>query len=189
VVFEVKGVRYSAAELLGGDSRWWQRFRGGWYLIFYLSPKDYHRMHSPVGGDVAAYRWIPGDFWPVNDLAARLPNVYCDNERVVTYLQSRGGLIAMVKVAAFGVGHISLAYLGELAGDRRVLAQRRLEREYNGTDAPVLRCGEEMAAFGLGSTVVLLVEPDRVELEDLRIGGPVRVGQRVGRLVEKGVSR
>ena len=53
-----------------------------------------------------------------------------------------------------------------------------------GADAVELEAGEEMGAFLLGSTVVLLFEPGRVEwLDELGPGSPVRMGQALGRRV------
>lgn len=178
--FLVKGRRYRALSLLGGDRSLAERFGGGAYGIFYLSPKDYHRMHSPVSGQVTGYRWLTGELWPVNDLVPFLPDVYCENERVVTLIQSASGLLAMVKVAALGVGYISLAYLGEKAGVRLPPGGRAQTRDFGAADAPRVRCGEEVAAFGLGSTVVLLFEPGRFRFHAQANGRPVRVGMPLG---------
>jgi phosphatidylserine decarboxylase len=180
--YRVKGRSYSTASLLG-DPEAARRYLNGSYAVFYLSPRDYHRMHSPVQAAVVGYRWIRGDFWPVNELSRRLPDVYSDNERVVTYLEAAGGQVAMVKIAAFGVGYISLAYLGETAGHRLPRNQRPAQRVYEPDQRPRLVPGEEIAAFGLGSTVVLLFEPGRVQLLDERIGRRVKVGEEVGKQV------
>ncbi len=182
----VKSVRYSLSQLLGDDPEWASRFVGGSYQVLYLGPKDYHRMHCPLSARVLEYRWIRGDFWPVNDLVDRLPNVYCSNERVVTYLHNGEGVVAMVKVAALGVGYISLRYLGEAPGDRRAALTRLPHRVFGNGDAPRLERGEEMASFGLGSTVVLLYErAAAVAGERL---GPVRVGVEIGRSLGRGGS-
>jgi len=180
LVFTVKSVRYSVAQLLGDDATWASRFAGGGYQVFYLSPRDYHRMHSPVTGRVTEYRWIRGDFWPVNSLAQRLPNVYCDNERVVSYLDTGRGVVAMVKVAAFGVGYISLRYLGEEPGDRDAALRRRHWHVYGDQESPRVTRGEEIASFGLGSTVVLLYEPSVATLRK-DVLGPVRIGMEIAR--------
>ncbi len=176
----VKSVRYSVAELLGDDAEWASRFADGAYQVFYLSPRDYHRMHSPVSGRVMEYRWIHGDFWPVNSLVERLPNVYCDNERVVSYLDTGRGVVAMVKVAAFGVGYISLSYLGEKPGDRDAALRRSSWRAYNKDDSPRVTRGQELASFGMGSTVVLLYERSAVTLRPNALG-PVRIGREIAR--------
>lgn len=185
LVLKVKSVRYSVAQLLGGDEVWASRFAGGAYQVFYLSPKDYHRMHSPVTGRVTEYRWIRGDFWPVNSLADRLPNVYCDNERVVSYLDTGRGVVAMVKVAAFGVGYISMRYLDEEPGDRDAALRRRHWRAYGPDDSPAVTRGEELASFGMGSTVVLLYERSTATLRQDALG-PVRIGMEVARVRFRG---
>jgi phosphatidylserine decarboxylase len=187
LVLTVKSVRYSVAQLLGGDAAWASRFVGGSYQVFYLSPRDYHRMHSPVTGRVLEYRWIRGDFWPVNSLADRLPNVYCDNERVVSYLDTGRGVVAMVKVAAFGVGYISLSYLGETPGDRNAALRRKQRCIYGEDESPRVTRGEEIASFGLGSTVVLLYERSIATLRGDVQG--VRVGMEVARAQAGSVKR
>lgn len=181
--FQVKGRSYSSLSLLGNDRGITDRFTGGAYAVLYLSPRDYHRMHSPVTGSVVGYRWIPGELWPVNDLVPFLPDVYCENERVITLLETVAGLVAMVKVAALGVGYISLSFLGEEAGVRLPPGVRPPSRDFAAAEAPRLRCGDEIAAFGLGSTVVLLFQAGRVRLEVPADGRVVRVGMRLGELV------
>jgi len=181
----VKSVQYSVEELLGDDAAAASRFTGGAYQVLYLSPGDYHRMHSPVTGRITEYRWIRGDFWPVNSLADRLPNVYCDNERVVSYLDTGCGVVAMVKVAAFGVGYISLRYLGETPGDRAAALRRRHWRTYGEDEAPSVTRGEEIASFGLGSTVVLVYERSAVTLRGDALG-PVRLGMEIARVQSGG---
>jgi phosphatidylserine decarboxylase len=178
----VKAVRYSVAQLLGGDAAWAARFVGGSYQVLYLSPRDYHRMHSPVTGSVVEYRWIRGDFWPVNSLADRLPNVYCDNERVVSYLDTGRGVVAMVKVAALGVGYISLRYLGEAPGDRTAALRRSPRQTYGAAEAPRVIRGDELASFGLGSTVVLLYERSTAAL-GADAPCAVSVGQDIARML------
>ena len=85
----------------------------------YLSPRDYHRIHSPVDGKVTGYRHIPGAFFPVNPMSVRnVAGLFSINERLVTYLDSDVGRVAVVAVAATGVGHITASY------DREVRTHR-----------------------------------------------------------------
>jgi hypothetical protein len=104
---------------------------------------------------------------------------------VVTYLATRDGVVAMVKVAALGVGHVTLRYLGEAPGDRRRALSRPLVREFSPGEAPRLRAGEEMASFGLGSTVVILAEPGQY----VPLAGVADTAVRVGARVATNVSR
>jgi phosphatidylserine decarboxylase len=181
-VLMIKGRPYSVAALLLDGERA-QRFAGGRYWLFYLSPRDYHRMHSPVDAQVTEYRWVRGDLWPVDEsLVEHLPGVYHDNERVVSYLETApGDVVAMIKIAALGVGHVTLQYLDEAPGDRRRALDRPLHRCFALDDAPTLGRGDALAAFGLGSTVVLLTEPGTYVPLPGREGAPIRVGEPFAR--------
>lgn len=181
--FMVKGLSYGLRTLLGGGPVEAEPFIGGTYGVFYLSPKDYHRMHSPVTGRVVRYRWQVGELWPVNALVPYLPDVYCDNERIITWIDTTAGQVAMVKVAAMGVGYISLSYLGEPPGVRLPQDARARSRVFDPRDAPEVRMGDEIASFGMGSTVLLLFEPGRWRLDLSGDGQVVRVGERIGEQV------
>lgn len=174
-MIQAKGLDYSVEGLLGDAARA-RSFLDGTYATLYLAPKDYHRIHAPVGGKVVAYRHLPGAFYPVNQLSVRtVPGLFSINERVISYLETDVGLVAVVKVAATGVGNISLSY------DPRV-------RSHSGPDGSArtyrpeieVARGQELGMFHLGSTVILLFEPGRVEL-DLHPGQVVRVGAAIGK--------
>lgn len=179
--FEVKAQTYDAATLLG-DSAAAEKYSGGEYFVVYLSPRDYHRVHSPVEGRVRTVRHIPGTLFPVNELGVRnVPRLFSRNERVVVELDTEIGPVAVVLVGAFIVGMIRLAFEGV---PRPPLEGEVLTRRYDPAEAPVLGRGAELGAFLLGSTVVVLLPP--------RAGGrwqpvspvrptPVRVGQAIVR--------
>jgi phosphatidylserine decarboxylase len=178
--FVVKGQEYDAGELLGSkpDAR---RFAGGSYAIVYLSPRDYHRVHSPVEGSITHVRHVPGTLYPVNAFGVRhVPLLFARNERVVIAVDSvRFGHVAVVMVGAMIVGRITLTFEGP---ERPAFGGAMIERFYGNGSAPHLAKGDELGAFQLGSTVVLLLEPgansaDRI-LADV-IGTHVRVGQAI----------
>lgn len=154
--FTVKGQRYDAASLLGSDDEA-RDYVGGEFFIVYLSPRDYHRVHAPVGGRVARVRHIPGTLYPVNDFGVReVPGLLARNERVVVYLDSDIGRVAVVLVGAFVVGRIDLYFP---APPRPPHGGDVATRDYASDDAPVLARGAELGAFLLGSTVVVLLPP------------------------------
>ena len=67
----MKGRPYSVGELIGSEVEA-QQFQGGSGFVVYLSPRDYHRVHAPVGGEIRRIRSIPGgDYFPVNDVGMR----------------------------------------------------------------------------------------------------------------------
>jgi phosphatidylserine decarboxylase len=186
-VLQAKGRSYSVARLLGSAEQA-KRFEGGAYATLYLSPKDYHRIHAPVSGQVCEATVIPGRLFPVfPEALARIDELFARNERLITYIDAvDAGRIAVVKVGATLVGRISAAYDDNLRTN--VAGQQISTIHY---DPPkLLQNGTEVGAFELGSTVVLFAEPDRVTFDALVSGKPVRMGQRMGTvLVRKVRSR
>ena len=177
-LIQAKGKTYTLDELVVDDALA-RRLRGGAYITIYLSPRDYHRVHAPVGGRVASYDYVPGALWPVNPrVAARRDRLLARNERVVIALDAaHDGRIAVVMVGAAGVGNLALAHLppaGTLPW--RAAAERR----HVELDVPVAR-GDELGAFRLGSTVIALFEPGGAQLGELEVGRAVRFGERLGR--------
>lgn len=177
LLLQVKGRSYSLARLLA-DPQQARAFEGGDYATFYLSPRDYHRIHAPVAGEVRQARVIPGGLMSVfPEALQQVDGVLASNERLVTYLDTPdAGRVAVVKVGAMLVGCITTTY------DPGIGARRSSRVEHHCYSPPrTLRRGEELGAFRLGSTVVLIAEPGRVRL-DLRPACKVRMGQRIGTL-------
>ncbi len=117
-LIQAKGLDYTLAGLLA-DADEARYFEGGAYATIYLAPRDYHRIHAPVGGHVVGYRHIPGAFFPVNALSVRhVAGLFALNERLVTYFDSDVGRVALVKVAATGVGNITVRYDGRVSTHR-----------------------------------------------------------------------
>jgi phosphatidylserine decarboxylase len=180
--FVVKGQRYAAAELLGSTDDA-ARFAGGTYAIVYLSPRDYHRVHSPIDAEITHVRHIPGTLFPVNEFGVKhVPHLLARNERVVIMLRSPTvGRIAMVMVGAMIVGKISLTFEGPA---RPPFGGTVVERWYDATSMPRVAKGDEVGAFLLGSTVVMLMERSgeaAYHLEPGVVGTHVRFGQAIAR--------
>ncbi len=188
-VVQAKGLRYGIADLLGDETEA-DGFSGGTFLTLYLSPRHYHRIHAPVGGSIALARHVPGALLPVNEAAvATIPNLFPRNERLLCHIDSPVGRVAVVAVGAYNVGRISAAFddgWGAQAGrpgwvtnrPRAVVEARRYE-----PPVPVAR-GDDLMAFHLGSTVVLLF-PEGVALDEgLQPGAEIRLGQRIAGAVE-----
>jgi phosphatidylserine decarboxylase len=175
---QAKGLDYSV-EALVADSALAERFRGGPFLTLYLSPRDYHRIHVPIGGRITGFRYVPGKLWPVNPASVRgVPGLFTANERLVTLVESALGCCAVVAVGATIVGRIRAYYDPTVPVSNRPGAQP-LVRQY-ATPIPVEK-GQELGAFEMGSTVILLLEPGRAALRgDLRRGARVRVGEAIG---------
>jgi phosphatidylserine decarboxylase len=185
--FLVKGREYSVDELVGG-AREARRLRGGVGFVVYLSPRDYHRVHAPVSGQIRRIHSMPGDYFPVNAIGMRhVDNLFCRNRRVAIEIDADGGLgrVTVVMVVAMIVGRITT--VGSDARDVPFGLH---------TFDPPLRVarGEELGVFHLGSTAVVLVEPPRQRSEGqwLVSEGAVRYGQallRFGEDASKGDGR
>lgn len=149
---QVKGSTYSIEALLG-SAQDAAPFRVGVHATLYLSPAMYHRVHSPVDGRVTGWRYLPGRLFPVNAAGVRsVPGLFARNERVALFLDTEAhGPVAVVLVGAANVGRMSLAF-ADLVTNRGRPAGRVVPDE-----PVVLRRGDEIGAFNLGSTVVLLL--------------------------------
>lgn len=174
------GIPFSAAELLGGaDEPDGSRYDGGHYAIIYLSPRDYHRVHTPREGTVTRFHYVPGELWPVFPAATReVRGLFARNERLTTFLQTDRGEIAEAMIGAFGVGRIKVVF-------DDTISNQGLPRANVTLPAPraLGRC-EELGRFEMGSTVILLLPPTR-DGSALRFtvapGEPVRLGQVIAR--------
>jgi phosphatidylserine decarboxylase len=152
-IFQAKGHRYSAVALVGGDADLAARFANGSFATLYLSPKDYHRIHMPCEGRLARMIHVPGALFSVNPTTARgVPGLFARNERVVCLFETAKGPMVLVLVGATIVGSMATVWHGVVNPPRP--GQRR-EWTYRDGEV-VLKQGEEMGRFLLGSTVVLL---------------------------------
>ena len=142
--FKIKGIPYSIDDLLE-NKEMIERFQDGLFIVLYLSPQDYHRIHSPADGVVTKQYELGGKSTPVNKWGMALGNSpISTNYRIVTELKQDDGMyIALVKVGAMWVNTIQLSH-----------------------STAHLKKGEEVGFFNFGSTVVLLFEKRKVSLNE-----------------------
>lgn len=176
-LFQVKGMPYRLSELLG-DKSMDGRFEGGAYLTAYLSPRDYHRVHMPIGGELESTVHLPGRLFSVAPSSlATISRLFCRNERLACLFRTDAGSMAQIMVGAMLVGGIETVWHGT---HDHPAAPRRMEFE---PGQVTLQSGDEMGRFNMGSTVMLLFEAGRVQWhEGLLPGDRVQVGQPVGRI-------
>lgn len=174
---QIKEKTYTLARFLGDDANW-KRYENGVFFNLYLSPQDYHHIHSPVGGKIVRSVHIPGRLWPVNDWSLEnVEELFSINERVVTYIDSPLGLVAVVMIGATNVGKISVVYDSFISNAATV--NRIVARDY---DPPIdIDAGARLGTFHMGSSVVVLLEPGRIDLERVRLhaGKKVQYGAAV----------
>jgi phosphatidylserine decarboxylase len=175
---QAKGRHYQLGDLLVDDALT-PRLVGGEYVTIYLSPRDYHRVHASMDAELVGYSYVPGALWPVNPrVAARKDQLLVRNERVVIHLNSpQVGHVAVVMVGASGVGNISLVHGFGSASVRPTGERHRIELEHR--HIAVAR-GDELGAFRLGSTVVMVFEPGRASLAG-EVGQAIRFGESLGK--------
>jgi len=178
-ILQAKGHRFTTTELVGGDPALAAHFRHGSFANLYLSPKDYHRLHMPCDGRLTRMIYVPGALFSVNPTTARgVPNLFARNERVVCVFESpEHGPFVMVLVGATIVGSMATVWHG-------VVNPRRTGKVSEWTyadEAILLRQGEEMGRFLLGSTVVMLFKPNTIIFNpDWVPERPVRLGELMG---------
>ncbi|MEO8876985.1 MAG: archaetidylserine decarboxylase [Polyangiaceae bacterium] len=178
-LYVVKGRPYKVSELVGGEEEA-KRYVGGRGCVIYLSPRDYHRVHSPVDGELVRIRSMPGDYFPVNAIGVKhVPNLFVRNRRVSfeidTSKASGLGRVTLVMVSAMIVGRITASAIeghDVPFGDHNFDKPIRIAR------------GDEVGIFHLGSTCVLFLEKRAAgkwaKTEGMiRYGEPLHVGREL----------
>ncbi len=174
-MMQAKGVCYSLRDLV--PSAMHERFIDGSFVTLYLSPSDYHRIHAPAGGRVRGFFNIPGRLFTVQEFMVQgLPGLFSRNERLISYIETQRGLVAVCKIGAMNVGRITLSY-DPIATNRTF--RRRREVLFGDDAACPIAKGDELGVFHLGSTVIMLFEKDMITFTDCAVGTKVRVGQRL----------
>jgi len=181
IILQAKGRNFSLTELLGGDAKRAAKYLGGSFATIYLAPYNYHRIHMPLPGSVRETVYVPGDLFSVNASTARsVPRVFARNERVVCDFASLGSTpdFVMVFVGALHVGSIETTWCGELNPPPR--SRKRVEIIGRG-QGTMLAKGAEAGRFNMGSTVILVLPPNRAVFDSkLKAGAIVTMGERIG---------
>ncbi len=145
---QIKGIQYSLSELCG------QSVDAAWFFTVYLAPHNYHRVHSPISGNLESIEHIPGFLWPVHEGAVRyVPQLFCKNERVIFKLKSGQGFVFVVMVGAFNVGRITTDFWPEFTANTFKHSRSTKNFEHSPITA-----GDELGVFQLGSTVVVILD-------------------------------
>ena len=166
--FFVKGRKFTLKEYLQ-DEGLARKYQNASLFIFRLAPNDYHRYHFPYAGKVSDNTKIKGVYFSVSPYALE-PNfakVFCENKREYLSLstEDRGDII-LSPVGATMVGSIHSTFT---------------------PDTHVAK-GDEMGYFAFGgSTVVMLVDRDKVQIDqDIldntknHIETAVKMGEKIG---------
>ncbi|MGH8120111.1 MAG: archaetidylserine decarboxylase [Gammaproteobacteria bacterium] len=159
-IFQAKRRSYDLATLLAGDREAVSNFTDGSFATLYLSPRDYHRVHMPLAGALIKMTYVPGRLFAVNTHTTRIiDKLFARNERVISIFDTVLGPMAVVLVGAVNVGSMETVWAGAVTPARK---REITSADYHGQKI-VLKRGEEMGRFNMGSTVILLFAKDRVQ--------------------------
>lgn len=168
---QVKGFCYSLNELID------DAIENASYVTIYLSPRDYHRFHAPCDLEVERTTFIEGVLLPVNGISTNFfKNLFVRNERVVLKCKTfENKAFYMVYVGALNVGSISLKHTERRSNNKEVSKKEVSEERVT------YQKGEEIGAFNMGSTIIIVGDNDALKLEAKK-GGRVRFGEKIGTL-------
>jgi len=177
-IFQAKGHSFTVLELLGGDVERAKPFVNGAFATLYLSPKDYHRLHMPLSGQLQEMVHIPGKLFSVNTVTVNnVPNLFARNERVACIFDTEVGPMALILVGAIFVSSIETVWHGVVTPP--TIAETRLWRYQTGETT--LDKGAEMGRFNMGSTIIVLFGQDKVRWNaELIAGKAVKLGELLG---------
>ncbi|MRW83976.1 phosphatidylserine decarboxylase [Pseudoduganella sp. FT26W] len=176
-IFQAKGHKFSTTALVGGDAQLAAQFQHGSFANLYLSPRDYHRIHMPIDGKLTRMIYVPGELFSVNPTTARgIPGLFARNERVVCVFDTAHGPFVMTLVGATIVGSMATVWHGVVNPPR---LPQVTEWKYDDQNI-VLKKGDELGRFLLGSTVVMLFQKDVLKFNPAwQPAGPVRLGEEM----------
>ena len=172
-LFQAKGRYYTLAELVNGDREHVEYYRNGSFITLYLSPRDYHRVHMPAGGELHSMAYVPGQLFSVNPASVqRVDGLFARNERVVTTFRTAIGMLSVIFVGAVFVGSMETVWHGQVTP----AGKREYDCRYY-EPGMVFAQGDEIGRFNMGSTVILLVEPGKINWTVT--GNQVVMGQQI----------
>ncbi len=164
LTFKVKNSLYDVSSLVK-DEKIAKKFKGGYALVYRLSPEDYHRYYFIDDGIVLKNYKIDGFFHTVNPVVYDKFKVFKENTRECTYIKTKNfSEVLYVEVGALLVGKIN---------NHKLLNFKK---------------GEEKGYFMYGgSTVIILVKKDVVKIDDEIINNSkneyetyVKLGDKIG---------
>ena len=181
-IIQAKGETFSVKDLLAEPDQKANRYENGCFATIYLAPNNYHRVHTPISGEILSVRYIPGDLFSVNRrTAASVKGLFARNERVLVEIRTQEfGRVMVILVGALLVASIGLSFFDMEAF---VYTRKRTMPTYLPITGKslLLEKGQEIGWFNMGSTVILLFEDNGFEFEPaMARGQKIRMGERLG---------
>ena len=161
--YQIKGMSYEIEGLFGEHHKdAVSKVEGGEFINFYLSPKDYHRYHTPMTLTIKSLTHIPGKLYPVNfPLLRNKKDLFIENERVVIECEDeKGRMQVMVLVGALNVGKMVVTFEENI----RTNSEIREPQHYSYEDLTLNR-GDLFGWFEMGSTILTFSEKGSISPE------------------------
>lgn len=161
-IFRVKEKDYTLQHMLGSE-KVADQYKNGKYMVLYLSPAEYHRIHAPINGNVIRQYVLGNKSYPVNKWGLLYgKETLSGNYRLVTELAMPNDKIcSVVKVGAMFVNSIELT-----------------------NTSNQWTIGDEVGHFTFGSTVVLLFSEGSISFsETIREGKSIQMGELVASML------
>jgi phosphatidylserine decarboxylase len=178
LAMQIKGFSYDINTLLSDymSKKFKARLEDGFFLNFYLSPKDYHRYHAPCDMRITKAVHIPGKLYPVNlTWLKKVDALFVENERVILEcFTTENTLFYMVFVGALNVGKMAFTFDDTIQTNAKNALQ-----QYYLYDNISLKKGEELGHFCMGSTIVMLFEKESFT-PLIQEGSTIQFGQGIG---------
>ena len=175
--YQIKGMEYDIAELFGEHHQHAStKVNGGQFVNLYLSPKDYHRYHTPDALKIKSLTHIPGKLYPVNfPLLRNKKNLFIENERVIIECEDRAGnTFVMALIGALNVGKMVITFEDAINTNSDI----REAKHYQYKNL-LLEKGELFGWFEMGSTILLFSEKDTF-MPEVTINQKVKFADPIG---------
>lgn len=158
-LIQAKNKKYTLEALLGNKKIFHN------FITIYLSPKDYHRIHAPLDGQLLKMSYISGNLFSVNNKTVdSVDNLFARNERVICYFDT----YAIILIGAIFVGSMETTWHGQITPPYG----KKISINYK-TKNITLKKGDELGCFNMGSTIILLSNTHQFNA----LGKTVKMGQ------------
>lgn len=176
-LLQAKNKTFTLNEFLTPSCEHLDKFIGGSFYTIYLSPRDYHRVHTPYGGQLLEMIYVPGRLFSVAPYAPKaIDKLYARNERVVSIFKVDEGYMAITMVGAVNVAAIEMIWQGLVTPPHLTTTVH-----YDYADRNILlEKGQHMGTFNMGSTVVMMFSKNYAQvIQQLHIDQAVKMGETI----------
>tara|TARA_Y100001970_G_scaffold288855_1_gene417396 strand:+ start:70975 stop:71796 length:822 start_codon:yes stop_codon:yes gene_type:complete len=176
-LIQAKKYKYSVHDLIGEEFH--KLFENGSYTTIYLAPRDYHRIHAPLEGQILYTNHIGNHLYPVNTKSQyTVPSLYIKNERGVIIIRNKNISYALVCIGAMVVGNIVPFWSKKNLVYRKDLIDCWKEGPEE-SKKNIIK-GQEIAHFKMGSTVILIIDNDKyIDSNLLELNKSVKFGSKL----------